>query len=289
MSKRKKLIVYTDGSYTEGKGGWAFHISSSKKGTNWTLGYGSYASKGSAQTEINACIEALNYLPYIDDEKYNDIEVIEIRSDFIDLIKIINNYNKVKLENILKAGSYSNYVNELLELIKVIRMLPVELQAVKVNKKDNGLLMVHRKAKYSLQELPNDNEHFYLETSENEEKQFLKKKSIIFNELKEIMESGKQKWFDYINAEITNLPVDRIFIEENIHLESQKIRFGGNLKQFKVNGTIDQPIAVRKNGDKYILIAGMSRLCAAKLLGFDTIPAVVQDISHTEFLLKYVI
>ena len=48
-------------------------------------------------------------------------------------------------------------------------------------------------------------------------------------------------------------------------------------------------LRIEINGDKYILIAVMSRLCTAKLLGFDTIPAVVQEILHTEFLLKYVI
>lgn len=289
MSNRKKLIIYTDGSYADGKSGWAFYISCNKNGTPWILGYGSYASKGSVQSEINACIEALNYLPEITDQRLNDIEVIEIRSDYLELVKFIINYQKPKFERRLNDGNYSCYTKEFLSLLEVIKKLPVELHAKKVNNKDRELLKVHKMAKYSLLELPKDNDHFYLETSYNEEGKFLKKKSIIGSNLKELEEVEQQKWFNYLAAEIINLPVANIFIEEDIHLVASNIRFGGNLKNFKESNSIDKPIAVRKNGENYVLVAGMSRLCAAKLLGFETIPAVIQDISHVEFLLKYVI
>lgn len=286
---RNKLIIYTDGSYANGKSGWAFHFSCNKNNSPWILGYGSYASNGSAQSEVIACIEALNYLPDIEDKRFNDIEMIEIRLDFIEVVKFINHYSKPKFDYKLQTGNYSCYTSELLELIKVIKKLPVDIRAKKVNKKDLLLLKVHQAARYSLNELPVDLYNFYLENSDNKDKKFIRKKNIVYSEPKEPKLFDKQKWFDYIDADIISLPVDLIFVNEDIHLETKSINFGKKIKEFKENNMIDKPIAVRKNGENYTLIAGMSRLCAAKLLGFKTIPAVIQDISHAEFILKYVI
>lgn len=43
-----------------------------------------------------------------------------------------------------------------------------------------------------------------------------------------------------------------------------------------------QPIVVRRDGDRYTLVAGHTRLEAFKLLGRDTIPANIIDVSDTE-------
>ena len=290
MKTGKKLIIYTDGSYAYGKSGWAFHISCNEDNASWVLGYGSYASKGSSQSELYACLESLNYWVKIEDERFNDIEVIEIRSDFLELVKFINHHQKSKFEYRLVEGNYSCYTSELLSLLEIIKKLPVELRAKKVNNKDLNLLKVHKMAKYSLYELPNDLEKFYLETSDNQEKRFLNKKDNICREtIKEPKVLDKQNWYDYIDTEIIFLPVDKISIEEDIHLKSKKMNFNGTLKEIKEHGSINKPIAVRKNGENYILVAGMNRLCAAKLLGFKKIPAVVQEGSHLEFLLRYII
>lgn len=45
---------------------------------------------------------------------------------------------------------------------------------------------------------------------------------------------------------------------------------------------IIQPILVRKVGERYELIAGERRFRAAKLAGFDTIPAIVKDLTDRE-------
>ncbi len=45
---------------------------------------------------------------------------------------------------------------------------------------------------------------------------------------------------------------------------------------------IIQPILVRKNGERYELIAGERRFRAAKLAGFDTIPAIVKTLTDQE-------
>lgn len=43
-----------------------------------------------------------------------------------------------------------------------------------------------------------------------------------------------------------------------------------------------QPVLIRKNGDRFELIAGERRLRAAKLAGLDTIPAIVKDLTEQE-------
>jgi ParB family transcriptional regulator, chromosome partitioning protein len=43
-----------------------------------------------------------------------------------------------------------------------------------------------------------------------------------------------------------------------------------------------QPILVRRNGDRFELVAGERRLRATRLAGLDTIPAIVKDLSHKE-------
>lgn len=205
-------------------------------------------------------------------------------------MKFINHHQKSKFEYRLVESNYSCYTSELLSLLEIIKMLPVELRAKKVNNKDLNLLRVHKMAKYSLYELPNDVDNFYLTTSDNQEKKFLNKKNkVCIGNIKESKVKDKQNWFDYIDGEIIYLPVDKISIEEDIYLKSKKINSNGTLKEIKEHGSIDKPIAVRKSGENYILVAGMNRLCVAKLLGFKKIPAVIHEVSHLEFLLRYII
>ena len=40
-----------------------------------------------------------------------------------------------------------------------------------------------------------------------------------------------------------------------------------------------QPITVQKNGDRYEIIAGERRYRAVRLLGMETIPAIVKELS----------
>ncbi|MFH1534680.1 MAG: ParB/RepB/Spo0J family partition protein [Patescibacteria group bacterium] len=51
----------------------------------------------------------------------------------------------------------------------------------------------------------------------------------------------------------------------------------------KEHGII-QPLVVSKNGDKYQLIAGERRLRAAKIVGLDTVPAVLRNVSQQQKL-----
>ena len=52
-------------------------------------------------------------------------------------------------------------------------------------------------------------------------------------------------------------------------------------ESIRINGVL-QPVLVRRDRDRYILVAGERRWRAAKIAGLRTIPAIVQDISAKE-------
>ena len=54
-------------------------------------------------------------------------------------------------------------------------------------------------------------------------------------------------------------------------------------RSIKADGVI-QPILVRPNGDRYLLVAGERRMRAAKAAGLDAIPAVVREIDDDKLL-----
>lgn len=56
------------------------------------------------------------------------------------------------------------------------------------------------------------------------------------------------------------------------------------VSSIKEKGII-QPILVRKLGERYEIVAGNRRLCAAKLLGIKELPAVVKEISDQDTLI----
>jgi ParB family chromosome partitioning protein len=60
--------------------------------------------------------------------------------------------------------------------------------------------------------------------------------------------------------------------ERDLHELSESIAKGGLI----------QPISVLKNGDRYILRAGQRRLAAHKILGLETIKAIIEDTDNTE-------
>ena len=54
-------------------------------------------------------------------------------------------------------------------------------------------------------------------------------------------------------------------------------------QSIRANGVV-QPLIVRRNGDKYELVAGERRWRAARMAGMDTVPALVQDLADDKLL-----
>lgn len=98
-----------------------------------------------------------------------------------------------------------------------------------------------------------------------------------------------EQWIDSIDSDIVSLPVEDIFITELEHLKCKRIDFNGVLAKVNKENEITTPVAVRRiaESNKYSLVAGIKRLFSAKILGIKTIPAIITEIGHSEFVEKY--
>lgn len=102
-------------------------------------------------------------------------------------------------------------------------------------------------------------------------------------------ESKDEKGFDgfiwYDDDEVTEMRVKDIILMEDIHTKVQNFVFKMGLDEIIQTGKITMPIAVRpaENG-KYSLVTGVARYFAAKILDVETIPVVITDLKHDEFI-----
>lgn len=87
-------------------------------------------------------------------------------------------------------------------------------------------------------------------------------------------------------SQVLPIPVDEI--EPNPHqprAHFDEDRLHDLMRSIQEKGVI-QPISVNRKGHSYHLIAGERRWRAAKMAGFDTIPAIVHDIDSTQELME---
>ena len=60
--KKKRYMIYSDGSYRDGKGGWSYVHTSNwvDNREKYTIGFGCSHAQSSDQSEIIACIKGLS-------------------------------------------------------------------------------------------------------------------------------------------------------------------------------------------------------------------------------------
>jgi hypothetical protein len=291
-----KIIIYCDASFIDEKFGWCYKIFSNQNTSIYVLGYGCDTTISSGHAEIESSIRALANISNHNEISLDGIEVVEIRTDFLNLVTFINKRNDPKFEKRLIKGYYNCYSKSLLKLLSIINLMPFNVIAVKVNKKDENLKQVDRYSKYASNNLLTDRLYYYSIVNSNKDIiDIIEDKSIVdysdYTINKVPHGDEKIRWYNNIKAEIVDIPLNSIDICEEVHLKAENVNFRGNLIKIKEKGFIDIPIAVKANEScRYTLIAGISRLCSAKLLNFNTIPAIVlRDTNHIEFLLKYII
>ena len=89
----------------------------------------------------------------------------------------------------------------------------------------------------------------------------------------------------YTPEEVTKAQLNDIILTEDVHLNIQNFIFRMNLKKYSETGKITAPIAIRPLGEgKYSVVTGAARYFAAKILNIPTIPAVITDKGHDEFV-----
>jgi hypothetical protein len=98
-------------------------------------------------------------------------------------------------------------------------------------------------------------------------------------------ESGIRGIQWYTPEEIIMLDTASIVLTEDIHLNTQNVYFGINLKDVSKKGEICGAIAVRPiDNGKYSLVIGAARYFAAKILDIPKMPAVITDMNREEFI-----
>lgn len=287
--RNEKLISYIDGSYDNSKGGWGCITFHNFKRWPRTEICGSCPSFDSGQMEILACIKAIANIPRL----YNIFSFpcqIEIRSDYILLVNFIKKYGQGASTKKLFKSIPRKLYKEFMELHSFLQVSGYIIKAKKVNKKDGWLNRVDKYAKYALNTLPKDNSFLYCIKEEGSIERIPDiHNNIPFKFQYYLHQQNTINWIKpFMHKQLVRVPTELINITEDIHLKTESINFKGLMKRYKYEGNIDIPIVIRplSNGT-YSLVAGISRLCMAKLLGFNEIPAFISNTTHDEFIQKY--
>jgi ParB family transcriptional regulator, chromosome partitioning protein len=84
---------------------------------------------------------------------------------------------------------------------------------------------------------------------------------------------------------ILTLPLSEVYpnpLQPRLHFNEEELRsLSDSIKQYGLN----QPVLVRRVGDRYELIAGERRFRASMLAGMPTIPAIVKEVTDRESLM----
>ncbi len=285
MSK-KRYIAYIDGSYNNGKGGWGFNGFLNVNDSVHHICFGSCDAADSGQMEIIACTKALSNLPEILARNGIDVVTVEIRSDYKYLIDFLKGKDIYGGQDNPAIGLSKKYRSELLDLLETLRHIPYIITARKASKKDANLKETDKNAKFALSQMP-IHDHFYFRENNGKNTCVPDKHRKILCSESRINTSDNTKWYER-NFIVATIPTNRVEIVEEIHLKARVINLKGGLKKARKLGKVDLPIAVRLNGKgNYTLVAGISRLCIARLMNFETIPAVITEMTHRNFILTY--
>jgi len=81
--------------------------------------------------------------------------------------------------------------------------------------------------------------------------------------------------------ELVQLEIERIVVEEQIREEFDESKINNLADSIRDKGIL-QPLIVRQETEKYILVAGERRLKASKIAGLNKVPCVVMDIKKED-------
>lgn len=267
-----KYICYVDGSFREGKAAWGFIAYKNVDNPSIIKGFGCTITVDSGQAEIISVLKALYNLQAL----CNDIPLIEIRSDYLPIVRFLRDSSKPTFN--------PKYKNEICQMYDLVKSYPCKIKGKKVNNKDQWLKKVHNIACTSLNNYPVDNDIYYLNDIPT-----LDNHRVADPDLEVSNVPSGEHWFNNPPGEVVLIPVSSIVLTESKHLNARNIALKGQLKKIQQHGyNALPPIAVAKyKEDNYTLVVGLSRLCAAKLMGLSHISAVICDINHQEFLYRY--
>jgi hypothetical protein len=100
-------------------------------------------------------------------------------------------------------------------------------------------------------------------------------------------------WMDvpdrwYSGKDLMQVKVSEILLTEPIHYQARSIALPKELAFFTERPEEKlPPVALRKQGEHYSLVAGIRSYFVAKILGMEHIPAVLTDLSHDAFMKEH--
>jgi len=81
--------------------------------------------------------------------------------------------------------------------------------------------------------------------------------------------------------ELVQLEIEKIKVEEQIREEFDESKINNLADSIKDKGIL-QPLIVRQEAEKYILVAGERRLKASKIVGLNKVPCIIMDIKKED-------
>lgn len=296
----KYVDIWTDGSYKAKKGGCSFYISAPEILEKQILVYSFMKAKKSTQVELLSIINAIKYLYYLK----VDLQECHIRI-MCDELSIVEVFKKKKYLIWEEKGwrkkngkAIKSSINQWFQLTCLIRSIPEDnIEFIKVpSQKDKGNKIVDKYSNYARNLETLREGYFTILEYFDDKNEFVEKEvveSIDSSASKKILNrenpwdknySAKRIKWKYSPDDLILIDCKDIDIVEEVHLNCKEITFGKLLKQIIEKGQIKFPIAVRKVDERYVLIAGIARLTAAKLLNLQKVPCVILDLNHDEFI-----
>lgn len=284
---KRKLIVYVDGSFAEGKGGWCFLYYYRQSSRKCRIAYGNCSADNNVQMELIACIKFL--VNILRDMKPH---IIEIRTDYIKTAQFFEQKWFDKLNNgqrgEIPVGAINKAAAQWYRFYNIVEDLKCKIKFTRVNRTHKRLRIVDKIARNALYIDTNESGYWFKDYNTDD---------FIIVEDKDIdtYENPPEIWLEAIsgkmwfeNQPVTMIPIKDVVLVESIHLKASYLDLNGYLARLYLSKQIDTPIAVRCLPEgKYGLVAGFSRLCLGKICDIDEIPAVFTELSWEEFTIKY--
>jgi|GEM_PF-2339225 len=277
-----KLVVYVDGSYRNKKGGWGYLYYFNNNFANQVMGSGACTLKDNNQAEIVACIKAIENI-----EIDRNIEYIEVRSDFLEMVKVMNQVAQFYYTSLGDIATKLGRQNTVLtiKLAQLIIQSDYTIKFSKASKKDVSNLKVHNLAKQALNTVEigeDDIQDIYKSDLQKKFNTEVISYQVANEETKGIVSRANK---NDIETQLVEVDINKVILCDEMHLRTQSIYFSGLLYESKKSNKVDTAIVIRKlKCDRYALVLGIRSYCIAKILGINRVNALITRLSRKEFV-----
>jgi ribonuclease HI len=291
-NKMSRIIIYTDGSYSDKKAGISF-LSIFTGTQKRQIAYAPAAAENSTEAELLASIYALKYIL----KSASCREIIEIRCDEKNIVNFARKrqykeYQKRNWQN-GNGDAIKKSVGLWYELACLLEFIGEDrIKFVKVNSHDCSNKLVDKYSKIARGlDLSGKKQ---LNIKDCISSKHAVEKHIDFSEVENEVactingitlepwtipyKNKSIKWYDSSMEDIVLINTEDIVLCEKVHFDCREINLQGHLGRYADGTTTVNPIAVRTlNNGKYGLTMGLTRYIVSKTLSLPKIPCIVTN------------